>query len=78
MSFVTSTEILTRRFNRLDGNKAILSADDSGYPEKKLNLEEVLECWRVIGVFTMSVPRPLQTEERLMRIEEELKKLRGN
>lgn len=77
MNFMTNTEILTRRFKEIKENKIILSADDSGYPEKQLDLEEVLECWRVIGVFTVSVPRPLQTEERLLRIEEELKRLKG-
>ncbi len=76
LTIVTESEIFTRRLHEVEGAAYVLTADDPGYPERRLDRDEIAECWKVIGVVTDHIPRPMQTEERLLRIEEELRKLR--
>ena len=76
ISFVNDSEIITRRLKMLKGNLIFLSADDPSYPDRQLNVGEIIVCWKIIGVISDHVPKPMQTEERLLRIEEELKRLR--
>lgn len=76
VAFALDSEILVRRLKAVEANTITLSADDPAYPNRQLIGEEVLVCWSIMGVYSDKIPRPMQMEDRLLRIEEELKRLR--
>lgn len=76
VSIMTNEEIFTRRLSSVDKAAVVFSADDPSYPDRSVNIDEIITSWRIVGVFSDHIPKPMQTEERLLRIEEELKKLR--
>lgn len=77
VTLMTESEIVTRRLKEFSDHTITLVADDPSYPDKEISSEEVLIGWKIKGVISGHIPKPMQTEERLLRIEEELKRLRG-
>lgn len=64
------------RLKAVERKMAILVPDNNSYPERELGLEEINVCWQIIGIYTSKMPKPMQMEDRLLRIEEELMKLK--
>lgn len=73
---ITDRELVIRRLNRLESQHIILSADDTQYNEKSFKTEVVFKVFEVVAVASQYIPVPDNTEDRLSRIEEELKKLK--
>ena len=79
LTIMLDEEIFTRRLSRLSKNELTLIADNPAYPERIVQIADILHAWSISGVISEHIPSPMQTEERLLRIEEELKRLsKGN
>ena len=78
VTIVLDNGILTRRISKTDKQEITLIADDRSYPEQSLNLSSLLQCWKIIGIISKHIPKPTQTEDRLLRIENELKRLNAS
>jgi len=68
--------ITTRRLKNVNSSELILKADDPNYPDIHLNRNEIIEIWKAEGVYTTYLNPPSRLEERILKIEEELKKLK--
>lgn len=69
--------ILTRRLKSIHSDMLILSADDPSFEDISFYKDDILECWKAQGVFTTRLQAPSRLEERILKIEEELKKLKN-
>ncbi len=74
---VTKERILTRRLSELNKNILVLNTDNPNYDDLEIEQKDVLEFWQTIAVYNTSLNPPTRMEERMLRIEEELKKLKG-
>ena len=73
---ITDTELIIRRLTNQKGQELTLSADDSQYPAKSCNIKSIQKVFEIVAVASQYFPVPDKTEDRLSRIEEELKKLK--
>ncbi len=69
--------ITTRRLKSTAPSEIVLSADDPNYPDLKIDRSEIIEIWQAEGVFSTYLNPPSRLEERILKIEEELKKLKN-
>lgn len=74
---VHKSGILTRRIKAITTDMLILSADDPSFEDITILTEDALEYWQAEGVFTTYLQAPSRLEERILKIEEELKKLKS-
>ncbi len=73
---ITDRELVIRRLSRMESHILILSADDTQYTDKPIKIDTVFKVFEVVTVASQYIPVPDNTEDRLSRIEEELKKLK--
>ncbi len=73
---VTDQELVIRRLTNLQSQEFILSADDSRYTDKTYKLDSIYKIYSVVAIASPHIPIPDKTEDRLSKIEEELKRLR--
>ena len=74
MAIVSPTELNIKRLKQLSENAIVLSSDDSNYQEKRVDLSDINRCFEIISVYSEYIPA-YTTEDRLSKIEEQLKKL---
>ena len=72
----TDSQFCVSRLKAVEKQLAILSPDNNSYPEQEMSLEEMTGCWEIVGIYSDKMPKPMQMEDRLLRIEEELMKLK--
>jgi len=76
VSVVSKENVTTRRIEGFNPGMLSLAADNSNYPLIDIPKSDVLECWIIEGIYSNKLDPPTKLEERMMRIEEELKKLK--
>jgi transcriptional regulator with XRE-family HTH domain len=75
LTVIHKANITTRRLKSIDKSNLILSADDPNYPELIINRNEILETWVINAVFSKQLNAPIRLEERMLKLEEALKKM---
>ncbi|MFK7952283.1 MAG: helix-turn-helix domain-containing protein [Ekhidna sp.] len=73
---MTAKELIIRRITLLEDNEVALKADDIQFDQKKIKLESIVKLFKITGIASEYIPAPSETDERLSRIEEELKKMK--
>jgi len=69
--------IITRRLKSVDSKELVLKADDPNYPEITIKMSDVLEIWKTTGIFSTYMNPPSRLEERILKVEEALKKMKS-
>ena len=72
---VLQSEIIIRRLHHWSQTFITLKADDENYEPKEVSLEQVVDLFEIIGISTTYLPTPSKTEDRLAKIEAQLKQL---
>ena len=72
---VAKKELIVRRLKKVGGEAFLLAADDPNYDLLELPLSEVLEVWLVKGFYSTHLDPPQMLEEKMLLMEESLKKL---
>jgi transcriptional regulator with XRE-family HTH domain len=73
---VHKSGISCKRLVSSEKQTLIVNSDHPSYPESTINQDEVFELWQVIGKYTHHLNAPSRVEDRLLRIEEELARLK--
>lgn len=72
---VTSRGFITRRIFSVEETNISLQADNSAYETKTVDKEEILEIWKIIGVWSNYISPPSMVESRLMSLENQVNQL---
>jgi transcriptional regulator with XRE-family HTH domain len=72
VTLVHKANISTRRLKSVTSKNAVLNSDDPNYPELKIPLEECLEAWAILSVYSSYLNPPTLIEERVLKLEKEL------
>ncbi|MEM9324344.1 MAG: helix-turn-helix transcriptional regulator [Bacteroidota bacterium] len=75
LTLITPESIVTRRLLLID-NGMQLTTDDPNYEPTEIQSDQILECWRVIAVYSKYLNPPTLLEERVMKLEREIEKLK--
>lgn len=75
-SVVTQESIITRRLLNSSYETLELTTDDPNYLMLSIDSNNVKEIWQVVGAFSTYLNPPKMIEERVMLIENQLKKLK--
>lgn len=73
---VNKKGITTRRLKEVKADHLLLNADDPNYSDLSIDKTDILELWKTVGVFTTYLNPPSRLEERILKIEEELRKIK--
>ncbi len=74
---VKADGIIARRLST-QGDNLQLTTDDPNYEVMPVNMDNVLECWKVVAVYSKYLNPPTLLEERVLKLERELEKLKGS
>ncbi len=72
---VHQEHIYIRRLDSIKGQQLQLKADDPNHPQLLIDREDILELWKAVAVYSTYLNPPSLWEERLLRVEEQLKNL---
>lgn len=74
-TIVTQESITTRRLQSASSKKLELISDDPNYLPIEMEIKAIQEIWQVVGAFSTYLNPPKMIEERVMLIENQLKRI---
>ncbi len=77
VAIVLPEELIIRRLFSYTREIMVLKADNDHFPQKEVELNQALDFFEIVGVASEYLPKPNKTEDRLAKIEAELKRLSG-
>ena len=75
LCLVTNSGILTKRLDSVDSKHLQLKSDDTNYPTEGLLLENIIQIWQILGVFSQKINPPNYLEGRVLKLEQAIDKL---
>ena len=75
VSLVTPSGIFTKRLDSVNQKHLQLKSDDPSYPLQEVLIENILQIWQVIGVFSEKTNPPTYLEDRMLKLEQAIDKL---
>ena len=75
VSLVTPSGIFTKRLDSVNQKYLQLKSDDPSYPLQEVLIENILQIWQVIGVFSEKTNPPTYLEDRMLKLEQAIDKL---
>lgn len=73
-TLVTERNILSREFQRKNGDKYTFTCFNPLYEGISIASEQIIQCWEVIGKISKLIEKPSQLEERLYKLEKQFEK----
>ena len=75
VSLVTASGIFTKRLDSVNQKHLQLKSDDPSYPLQAVLIENIIQIWQVIGVFSEKTNAPTYLEDRMLKLEQAIDKL---
>lgn len=75
MTLVTTDGIINRRIDKIDEKQLTLITDDPNYDAMIIDLEQILEAWKVEAVYSTYLNPPTLLEERVLKLEKIVEEL---
>ena len=74
---ILQDELIIRRLISYSKESMVLKADNDHFKPKEIDSSQVIDLFEIIGIASEYLPKPNKTEDRLAKIEAELKRLNG-
>lgn len=71
----TDKQLMVRRLHQHEHTSIELKADDTNFDNVIIESKDVLDFFEVVAISSQYIPKPTTTEDRLKKIEEELRRL---
>ena len=78
VTVVSQPAVAVRRLQKVEKDRIELAADNANYEAQVVEKQDILELWLIEGAFDIQLNAPTLMENRMMRIEDELSKLKGS